>query len=172
MKPFYTYSKMFSLASHYNPHFPNIYDSNLPASSLEEPSTDIIRKNSEARNKAREIFIRYEANERIRKALRHNVRHTDIDTIQHGDEVLYKRRENNKWQGPGRVTDIDLRAKTVTINHGGYLIKAHAVSILKVPNLIEEQQNVDNTDIDEILCEEQNTNSKVTKKIDTNLVHP
>lgn len=153
----------------FNPHFPNIYDSNLPASSLEEPSTDIIRKNSEARNKAREIFIRYEANERIRKALRHNVRHTDIDTIQHGDEVLYKRRENNKWQGPGRVTDIDLRAKTVTINHGGYLIKAHAVSILKVPNLIEEQQNVDNTDIDEILCEEQNTNSKVTKKIDTNL---
>ena len=141
----------------FNPSFPTIYDSKLPASSFEDPSTDIIKRNCDARNKAREIFIKYEANERIRKALRHNVRHTDIDTLQQGDEVLYKRKDNNKWQGPAKVAHINLAAKTVTVNHGGYLIKAHAVSIMKIPPLDIEPQD-DAEDIDEILSEKQPEN--------------
>ena len=142
----------------FNPSVPTIYDSNLPASSFEEPSTDIIRKNCDARNKAREIFIKYEANERIRKALRHNVRHTDIEVLQQGDEVLYKRKDNNKWQGPAKVTHIDYSAKTVTVNHGGFLIKAHAVSIMKIPSLddVVPVEN-DTADIDVIMCEPQSS---------------
>ena len=143
----------------FNPSFPNIYDSNLPASSFEDPSTDIIKRNCDARNKAREIFVKYEANEKIRKALRHNVRHTEIDLLQQGDEVLYKRKDSNKWQGPAKVTHINLAAKTVTVNHGGYLIKAHAVSIMKIPPLDVELTSQDETeDIDEILCEKQPDN--------------
>ena len=142
----------------FNPSVPTIYDSNLPASSFEELSTDIIRKNCDARNKAREIFIKYEANERIRKALRHNVRHTDIEVLQQGDEVLYKRKDNNKWQGPAKVTHIDYSAKTVTVNHGGFLIKAHAVSIMKIPSL-DDVLSVENdtADIDVIMCEPQSS---------------
>lgn len=135
----------------FNPSFPNIYDSKLPASSFEDPSTDIIKKNCDARNKAREIFIRYEANERIRKALRHNVRNTDIESLHQGDEVLYKRKDNTKWQGPAKVTHIDLGAKTVHVNHGGFPIKAHAVSIMKIPVLDEVITSEDvSDDIDEI----------------------
>ena len=152
----------------FNPYFPNIYDSNLPASSLEDASTEILRKNCAARNKAREVFIKYEANERIRKALRHNVRHTDIEILQLGDEVLYKRKDSNKWQGPGKVTHIDLRAKTVTVNHGGYLIKAHAVSIMKIPTAHDIQVNDESTDIEDILCDQQLPND-ITSPAETSL---
>ena len=48
-----------------------------------------------------------------------------------------------------------MRAKTVTVNHGGYLIKAHAVSILKIPTIEDDQQIEDNTaDIDDILIDQ------------------
>ena len=140
----------------FNPAFPNIYDSNIPASSLESASTEIVSKNWNAMNKAREIFVRYEANERIRKALRHNIRNSALETIEQGDEVLYKRRDDAKWHGPGKVTYIDLRAKTATINHGGHLIKAHAVSILKMPEInLEQSQNPETEDIDDMLDEQQ-----------------
>ena len=140
----------------FNPAFPNIYDSNLPASSLENASTEIVSKNWMAMNKAREIFVRYEANERIRKALRHNIRYSALDTLKVGDEVLYKRKDDAKWHGPGKVTNIDLRAKTATINHGGHPIKAHSVSILKIPELnLEKSEESDAEDIDAILDEQQ-----------------
>ena len=144
----------------FNPSYPNIYDNSLPASSFEDPSNEIIRKNCIARHKAREIFIRYEANERIRKALRHNVRYTDIEILKPGDEVLYKRNDNSKWLGPAKVAYIDLPAKTVTVNHGGHHIKAHAVSIIKIPTLDEiiEKDN-ENEDIDDIKEEIQTKNT-------------
>ena len=141
----------------FNPHFPNIYDSTLPASSLENASTEIIRKNDAARLKSREVFIKYEANERIRKALRHNVRNTDIEILQVGDKVLYKRKEFNKWQGPARVTHIDLQAKTVSINHGGQTLKAHAVSTLKIPTTQEIQSMDETSDIDALSSDQQLT---------------
>ena len=136
----------------FNPAFPNVYDDNAPGSSLENASTEIVSKNTFARDKAREIFIKYEANERIRKALRHNIRYSALDTIKVGDEVLYKRKEEHKWQGPGKVTHIDLAAKTASINHGGHTLKAHAVSILKCPKLNDEQsQQTESNDIDDII---------------------
>ena len=145
----------------FNPHFPNIYDSNLPASSLEDASTEIIRKNSAARDKAREVFIKYEANERIRKALRHNVRHTDLEILQVGDKVLYKRKDFNKWQGPATVTHIDLQAKTVTVKHGGYTLKTHAVSTLKIPNKQDIQSMNETSDIDAISSDKQMTEDSI-----------
>ena len=139
----------------FNPSLPTIYDSKLPGSSLEDASTDIVRKNSVARAKAREIFIKYEANERIRKALRHNIRNTEMEKVKEGDKVLY-RRKDNKWHGPGKVTHIDLRAKTVTVNHGGYLIKVHAVSLLKMPaTQINEHIDQDTVDVDDIIKEKE-----------------
>ena len=154
----------------FNPSFPNIYDSNLPASSLEDASTDIVRKNSDARNKAREIFIKYEANERIRKALRHNIRHTEMETLIQGDEVLYKRKDN-KWHGPGKVTNIDLRAKTVTVNHGGFLIKVHAVSLLKMPATpVDQQIDCDTEDIDDISFEQPNQENNPKTPVEAPLV--
>ena len=78
--------------------------------------------------------------------MRHNVRNTEIETLEQGDEVLYKRKDNNKWQGPGKVTHIDLGAKSVTVNHGGYLIKVHAVSlkldIFCEPLIQDKEENI------------------------------
>ena len=155
----------------FNPSHPNIYDSSLPASSFEDPSTDIIKKNCDARDKAREIFVRYEANERIRKALRHNVRQADIATLQQGDEVLYKRKDNNKWQGPAKVAHIDISAKTVTVNHGGFLIKAHAVSVMKIPSLNEIPTDSETEDIDELSCETLARNTSDETTLNTTSIH-
>ena len=145
----------------FNPYFPNIYDSNLPASSLEDPSVEIIRKNWAARTKANELFIKYESNERIRKALRNNVRNTDMETLQVGDKVLYKRKEFNQWLGPATVTHIDLQAKTVSVNHGGYQCKSHAVSTLKIPSSQEIQSMNETSDIDALSNDQQMTEASL-----------
>ena len=153
----------------FNPSFPNIYDDNAPGSTLEDASTEIVFRNNAAKNKAREIFVHYEANEKIRKALRHNIRYSDMETLKQGDEVLYKRKDDIQWQGPGIVTDVDLRAKTVAVNDGGHSSKAHAVSVLKVPEInLEEVKMSENEDIDDIQTNEGNeelakSNSRQTR---------
>ena len=84
-----------------------------------------------------------------------------MENLKQGDKVLYKRRDSTKWHGPGTVTHIDLRAKTVTVRHGGHESKAHAVSVLKIPVTKLEEAKVDDTeDIDDILNEQKETNDK------------
>ena len=44
-----------------------------------------------------------------------------------GDEVYYKRSDNNKWKGPSKVIGQD--GPVVFIRHGGQLVKAHICHI-------------------------------------------
>ena len=53
--------------------------------------------------KAREAFIETERSERIKRALRYNIRTSVHNKFYTGDIVYYKRQESRKWKGPGKV---------------------------------------------------------------------
>ena len=65
----------------FNPAIPDVFESDPPAL---EPinSSDIVRKNLNALHSARREFVKFESEERIRRALRHNTRTTHPDDLQ------------------------------------------------------------------------------------------
>ena len=128
----------------FNPAIPNIYNSNLPG--LENvTSSEIVRRNLNALHVARQEFVKFESDERIKRALRHNVRNTCIDNLENGNEVYYKRNDSNEWRGPGIVIGRD--GKTVIVKHGGRVVKVHVVSLVRMPkenNTEDENKLVEN----------------------------
>ena len=96
----------YQLAMGRNPPLPNVIDNKLPA--LEgTTSSKIVAENLTAMHKAREEFIKCESNNKIRKALRSQIRTCNDDFYNIGDKVYYKRRRDNKWHGPANVVGRD-----------------------------------------------------------------
>ena len=115
-----------------DPAFPDFFNGAGPG--IEMSSADLVRMNGEARAKAREIFIKYESQERIRKALRYNIRPTPLDDLRIGDKVLYKRKDSRGWPA-GTVIHINFGAKTVLVQpeNTEHYVKVHSSSITKCP---------------------------------------
>ena len=113
-----------------NPAFPNVFSDKIPALEHVECS-DIVRKNLNAMNIARLEFIKCESNERIKRALKHNIRQTSMLEIQSGDEVYYKRNDSAQWHGPGIVIGRD--GKQVIVKHDGMFYRVHACRLTRVP---------------------------------------
>ena len=65
--------RQISLTYGRNNNFPSILKDEPPALTSES-MVDVIRENMVAMHKAREAFIQCESSERIRRALRHNIR--------------------------------------------------------------------------------------------------
>ena len=71
----------------FNPGFPSVYQDRLPA--LESPDVSrMVAGNLRAMHVAREEFIKQESSERIKRALRHNVRQSAIEDVKCGDSVF------------------------------------------------------------------------------------
>ena len=97
-----------------NPNLPSILNNRLPA--LEGVSnSEIAADNLNAMHAARKGFIECEASEKLRRAVRHQVRTSITDLYKNGDLVLYKRNESDRWLGPGAV--IGWEHKQVLVNH-------------------------------------------------------
>ena len=52
-------------------------------------------------------FMESEASEKLRHALKHKVRPSTSITYKQGQLVYYKRRDSNKWKGPGTAIGKD-----------------------------------------------------------------
>jgi hypothetical protein len=79
----------------YNPVVPNVYSDSLPI--LEnKTSSQIVADNLNATQSARLDLIKTESNEKVRRALLHQVRTSDVDDLVNGDNVYYKR-NNDMW---------------------------------------------------------------------------
>lgn len=106
----------------YNPALPNVYHSELPV--LEKRTTSqMVADNLNAMHAARVDFMKNESNERLRRALLHQVRTSDVDDLVNGDNVFYKRRDSDQWHGPGIVIGMD--GKQVLVRHGGTYVRVH-----------------------------------------------
>ena len=95
----------FQLALGQNPKLPSVLSDNPPAF-MSPSSSKILLDNLNALHKAREAFIMSESSECIRQALRHNVRTYSNNVFVTGDSVYYKRANDRKWRGPGKVCKV------------------------------------------------------------------
>ena len=64
-------------------------------------------------------FIESEADENLRRALRHKTRLSTSKVFQRDDQLFYKRSDSGYWKGPGTVIGHD--NKQVLVRHGLYM---------------------------------------------------
>lgn len=104
-----------------NPNLPSVLIDKPPA--LEgTTASENIAKHINAMHAARKAFAEAECSERIRRALRKNLRPV-LDNYQNGDKVYYKRMDSKEWKGPGIVLGQD--GMVVLVKHGGTYVRVH-----------------------------------------------
>ena len=119
----------------YNPSVPNNFQ-NMPPALEEVDKSEVVRRNLNALHAARKDFVKIESDERIKRALRSNVRATNLGSIKEGDEVYYKRNGDERWHGPAVVTGVD--GKQLMVRHGGNYHRVHICRLSKIESLSEE----------------------------------
>jgi transposase InsO family protein len=77
-----------------NPSFPSVYDGRLPSLENRTPYK-IVADNLNAMHAARVDFLKNESSEKLRRALLHQVRTSDVDDLVNGDSVYFKRRDSD-----------------------------------------------------------------------------
>ena len=111
-----------------NPNLPSVITDKPPA--LEGSTiSERFYQHLNGLHSARRAFIRAESSERIRRALRHQIRTSD-QLYETGDVVFYKRDTSNKWKGPGTVIGQD--GKTIFVRHGSSYVRVPTCRLLKV----------------------------------------
>ena len=121
----------YQLAIGYTPVLPSVLHDKLPA--LEEPiASELLSRNLQAMSSARKAFVEAENSNRIRRALRHNIRPNSKNKFYTGDLVYYKRNDLRKWQGPGTVIGQD--SQQVLVKHGGVYIRVHPCRLMLEDN--------------------------------------
>ena len=120
-----------------NPNVPGVLTDKLPA--LEGTTfSDVVAKHIEALHSAQTAFTKTECSERIRRALRKQVRPSGIQ-YKTGDKVYYERNEGKKWKGPGVVIGQD--GPVVFDRHGGMLVRVHHCRLI-IPALSEKRRDI------------------------------
>ena len=112
-----------------NPNLPATLNDNLPALGGMTQSEQVA-KHLNAKHDARKAFVECEASEKIRRALRRNVRESTTIVFQPGDRVYYKRQDSDIWKGPAVVIGKDTHQ--IILKHGGLFVRVHPVSLRKV----------------------------------------
>ena len=112
-----------------NPTVPGVQHDKLPALS-EHNASDVVREQLEVLHAAREAFTKSENSEKIRRALRHNVRSCNDRRFVTGDKVYFKRDKYRVWYGPGTVLGQD--GQQVLIKLSGYYYRASPSKVVLV----------------------------------------
>ena len=115
------------LAIGFTPQLPNVM-SNKPPALEQRSSQDVITDHLNCMKSAREAFIKAESSERIKRALKHNVRPSKNNKFFAGDLVYFKRKDTRKWKGPGKVIGSD--SSNVLIKHGSHYVRVHACRVM------------------------------------------
>ena len=113
---------LFQLVLGGNPKLPSTLTDDLPAATKQSMS-DLLKKNLNTIHSARTAFIACENDEKIRRALKANIRSSGEIKYVTGDVVLYKRDSSTEWHGPGTV--IGQMDQQVFVKHGSFYIRVH-----------------------------------------------
>ena len=124
----YGYSSL-QLVLGQNPNIPNIFDATPPMLEEESPTGSVLRNHLNALHSARLAFLKSEANCKIKKALKHNVRKFSTN-LEIGDSVYFKRKDQ-KWRGPGKIIGKD-GTKNYLVSRGGLIYRVEENVIVKV----------------------------------------
>ena len=110
-----------------NPNLPSVLNNKLPA--LEGVSkSQLVADMLNALHSARREVVKLESSEKIRRALRAQTRtHSNVRYIT-GDDVFYKREDERRWRGPGRVVGQDGSKVLIKIPTG--LISVHSCNVM------------------------------------------
>ena len=112
-----------------NPNLPSILTDKLPALN-EKSMSQMVGDHISALHATRKAFTETECSERIRRALRKQVR-TNMDEIyRNGDKVFYKRPNEDEWRGPARVIGQD--GVIVFLRHASQLVRVHVCRLKKI----------------------------------------
>lgn len=143
----------FTLVFGMNPKIPTTLDCNLPV--LESVTTsEILAKNLNAMNTARQAYVKSESAEKVKRALRHNVSGAAGKRFYTSDKVYIKRRKDDRWSGPGVVIGQDYQQILVRI--GGFLYRVHPCRII----LAQESEKAINKSYEENMkTQEENLNN-------------
>ncbi|XP_061841706.1 uncharacterized protein [Nerophis lumbriciformis] len=110
-----------------NPNVPSVLVDKPPA--LEGTTmSKWVGQHISALHAARTAFTEAECSERIRRALRTQLRSTD-EYYETGDKVYYKRMDCNEWKGPGVVIGRD--GVVIFVRHGGSYVRVHRCRLRK-----------------------------------------
>ena len=142
-----------------NPKLPSIMTDEPPA--LEGSTiSSVFGTHLNALYAARKAFVQAESSEKIRRALRHQVRSSGM-VYSNGDSVYFKRDNCNEWRGPGVVLAQD--GKIVLIRHGNTLVRVHVSKVSSINYHLETQ--VTQNDISDEYVED-NLNSPTVQATD------
>ena len=104
-----------------NPNLPSVLVDKPPA--LEGTTISAwVGQHITALHTARKAFTEAECSERIRRALRKQLRRND-EKYETGDKVYYKRTDCVEWKGPGVV--IGQEGVVIFVRHGGTYVRVH-----------------------------------------------
>ena len=119
-----------------NPNLPNVLIDNPPA--LEGTTiSKTFAKHLNALHSSRRAFIKAESSERIRCALRHQIRIKD-QIFQSRDKVYYKRDGQHKWRGPGTVIGQD--GKVIFVRHGNVYVRVAPCRLIKTGKVFQTDE--------------------------------
>lgn len=141
-----------------NPNLPNIMTA-TPASLQGKTISETLAKHLNSLHASRLAFIKTDADERIRRALRNRIRAAE-ETYRNGDKVFYKRDGQEKWIGPGKVIFQD--GQVVFVRHGGIFVRVSPTRLSRVGNsdcndhheardlnMLEKEEDEESTKFDE-----------------------
>ena len=135
---------------------------NLPSVAVDKPpaleGTTVSNKvalHLNALHLARKAYIKSETSERIRQALKHQIRNTS-EVFSSGDSIYFKREDNLKWKGPDKVIGQD--GKVVFIRYGDQLVRVPTCRLVKVGEEFQKRPAMD-------VQEQENKNTGCKEKL-------
>ena len=108
--------------------------SDRPPALSEESTSDMVRKNLNCIHAARQAHIRSESCEKVRRALRHNIRTSGEVKYVTGDKVYFKRADSKRWRGPVVVLGQD--GQQVLVKYQGNYVRVHPCRVSLVSDTI------------------------------------
>ena len=141
-------------------NLPSTINSHLPAFESTIRSVDLAHHTS-AIHAVREAFITSEASQKIKLALKKNVRYYQR-FYEPGDYVYYKRDSSSQWKGLAKVLGQD--GPALFLRHGARYIKVHMCRVQSISTLRSEHSETKDKQV-EAVNSQNNTENNIVNEI-------